>query len=741
MRLINCNFMESDDKINILIVDDLPEKLLVLESILEELGENVVKANSGAEALRLVLAHDFAVILLDVYMPGMNGFETAALIRQRRKSAHTPIIYITAFTDEMHTAQGYLMGAVDYILSPIVPEILRTKVRVFVDLYRMTQQVKRQADERVALAREQAARAAAEEATRRSTFLAEASKVLSSSLDYEATLRGLLRLSAPYLGDLTAITLVDERGRLRQTELAWSDPLCGACALAVPTPEGLHEDLVRAIRRVLESGQLEYRPDLTTGTSILSENRSSCDNSVPRGDAPQLGRVIAPQPNFDLSAVVLLPLLARERALGVLTLGMGPTGRRYSSSDLALAEDLAARAAIALDNARLYRNVQESDRHKNEFLSMLAHELRNPLAPIRNAIQLLRLDRSATVNAQAVHDMIDRQVHQLVRLVDDLLDLSRITRGKIHLKIETVDVAHVIARAVETSRPLLDARKHELTIELPSEPLRLRGDPVRLAQVVSNLLNNSAKYTEEGGRIRLGVERKNETIQVRVRDNGVGIPEDMLSSIFELFVQVDRSLDRSQGGLGIGLTLVHKLVEMHGGRVEAQSGGPNCGSEFIVHLPALPAEANDSTNADAPPYSLEEAPSSAGGGSRLRVLIVDDNTDAARSLGMLMEIRGHETRLCFDGYSGLTEAERFLPEVVLLDIGLPGLDGLEVARRLRAMNLSPRPLLIALTGYGQAEDVRRSKEAGFDHHLVKPADPQALTDLLASVQKSAECPV
>lgn len=741
MRLIDCNFMESDDKINILIVDDLPEKLLVLESILEELGENVVKANSGAEALRLVLAHDFAVILLDVYMPGMNGFETAALIRQRRKSAHTPIIYITAFTDEMHTAQGYSMGAVDYILSPIVPEILRTKVRVFVDLYRMTQQVKRQADERVALAREQAARAAAEEATRRSTFLAEASKVLSSSLDYEATLRDLLRLSAPYLGDLTAITLVDERGRLRQTELAWSDPLCGACALAVPTPEGLHEDLVRAIRRVLESGQLEYRPDLTTGTSILSEIRSSCDNSVPRGDAPQLGRVSAPQPNFDLSAVVLLPLLARERALGVLTLGMGPSGRRYSSSDLALAEDLAARAAIALDNARLYRNVQESDRHKNEFLSMLAHELRNPLAPIRNAIQLLRLDRSATVNAQAVHDMIDRQVHQLVRLVDDLLDLSRITRGKIHLKIETVDVANVIARAVETSRPLLDARKHELTVDLPFEPLRLRGDPVRLGQVVSNLLNNSAKYTEEGGRIRLGVERENETIRVRVRDNGVGIPEDMLLSIFELFTQVDRSLDRSQGGLGIGLTLVHKLVEMHGGRVEALSAGPNCGSEFIVHLPALPAEANDSTNADAPPYSLEEAPSSAAGGSRLRVLIVDDNADAARSLGMLMEIRGHETRLCFDGQAGLMEAEQFLPEVILLDIGLPGLDGLEVARRLRAMNLSPRPLLIALTGYGQAEDVRRSKEAGFDHHLVKPADPQALTDLLASVQKSAECPV
>jgi signal transduction histidine kinase/DNA-binding response OmpR family regulator len=706
--------MGAEEKINILIVDDLPEKLLVLESILEELGENVIKANSGPEALRLVLAHDFAVILLDVYMPGMSGFETAALIRQRRKSAHTPIIFITAFTDEMHTAQGYSMGAVDYILSPIVPEILRTKVRVFVDLYRMTQQVKRQADERVALAREQTARAAAEEATRRSTFLAEASKVLSSSLDYEATLRGLLRLSVPYLGDLTAITLADEKGRLRKTELAWNDPHRGPCALSVPTPEGLHEHLGVAIRRVLEAGLLEYRPDVPPGTPAL-----------PPLPASSLGSSDAPQPNFDLNALLLIPLRVHERVLGVLSLGMGPSGRRYSSSDLSLAEDLAARAAIALDNARLYHNVQEADRHKNEFLSMLAHELRNPLAPIRNAIQLLRLNGTAEPDTQKLHDMIDRQVHHLVRLVDDLLDLSRITRGKIHLKMETVDVAGVLARAVETSRPLLDARKHHLTIELPPQPLRVRGDSVRLTQIVGNLLNNAAKYTEEGGHIVLSAERQGDVIDLRVRDNGVGIPPDMLSSIFELFTQVDHSLDRSQGGLGIGLTLVHKLVELHGGRVEAFSDGPNRGSEFVVHLPALPVE----EAAPAPP--LNSTPNAAI--SRRRVLIVDDNADAARTLGMLMEVGGHETRLCFDGHAGLTEAEKFQPEVVLLDIGLPGMDGLEVARRLRALNLSPRPLLIALTGYGQADDVRRSMEAGFDHHLVKPADPHTLTGLLASV--------
>lgn len=722
--------MTAEEKINILIVDDLPEKLLVLESILEELGENVVKANSGVEALRLILTHDFAVILLDVYMPGMSGFETAALIRQRRKSAHTPIIFITAFTDEIHSAQGYSMGAVDYILSPVVPEILRTKVKVFVDLYRKTRQVCQQADERVALAREQAARAAAEEATRRSTFLAEASKVLSSSLDYEATLRRVLRLTVPYLGDLTAITLADEQGRPRHTELAWSDEKHGPCALSVPALEGLHERLAAAIRSVLDSGRPDSSSDLPPGIAALP------DRAVPAN-----GPVDAPQPNFDVRSYALIPLVARGRTLGVLTLGMGPSERRYNSPDLTLAEELAGHAAIALDNARLYRNIQEADRHKNEFLSMLAHELRNPLAPIRNAIQLLRMHGSKETDISLLHEMIDRQVHQLMRIVDDLLDLSRITRGKIQLKIECVDVAGVIARAVETSRPLIDSRRHKLTIVLPPEPLRVRGDPIRLAQALSNLLNNAAKYTEEGGRIDVSVERRDDTMILRVRDNGVGIPVDMLTSIFEMFKQVDRSLDRSQGGLGIGLTLVHKLVELHGGRVEAFSDGPNQGSELVMYLPIWLAEESPlvPNGAPYPSVSLTSVPSVVVP-SRRRVLIVDDNTDAAHSLSMLMEMGGHEVRLCYDGQTALAESETFLPEIVLLDIGLPGLDGLEVARRLRAMNLLPRPLLVALTGYGQADDVRRSHEAGFDHHLVKPADPQELTALLTSVRQPESCP-
>jgi signal transduction histidine kinase/DNA-binding response OmpR family regulator len=706
--------MSADEKINILIVDDLPDKLLVLESILEELGENLVKANSGAEALRLVLERDFAVILLDVYMPGMSGFETAGLIRQRRKSAHTPIIFITAFADEMHTAQGYSMGAVDYILSPVVPEILRTKVKVFVDLYRMTQQAKRQADERVALAREQTARAAAEEAMRRSTFLAEASKVLSSSLDTEATRRGLLRLVVPYIADMAGVALLTEAGSERKSEFAWLSPRdrqvhFGSLAGSPRTLSALERVLAGGPTEVLEGLALPY-PE-------------SNGDVEPDDDERRLRHAI------------LLPLQARGRTLGALMLGQGQSARLFSSVERALAEDLAARAAIALDNARLYRNVQEADRHKNEFLSMLSHELRNPLTPIRNAIQILQGHGSKEPEIASLYTMIDRQLRHLTRLVDDLLDLSRITRGKIHLKMESVAAADIVARAVEMSRPLIDSRKHELTVSLPPEPLYVRGDPVRLAQSIGNLLNNAAKYTEDGGRIDVRVESsEDDVVTFCVRDNGMGIPSDMLSSVFELFKQVDRSLDRSQGGLGIGLTLVNKLIGMHGGRVEAFSAGLNQGSEFVVQLPIWRGE-------ESPPVPDATHIPAVATSTRRRVLIVDDNTDAAHSLAMLMEVGGHEAHLCYDGHSALTEAQSFQPEVVLLDIGLPGLDGLEVARRLRAMNLSPRPMLVALTGYGQNDDVQRSREAGFDHHLVKPTDPQALIALLASTPKPESCPV
>jgi len=700
--------MDTDVPVNILVVDDLRDKLLALESILHAPGQTVVTAQSGHEALRRVLERDYAVILLDVHMPDMDGFETAGMIRKRKQSAHTPIIFITAYTDEMHTAQGYSMGAVDYIYSPVVPEILRTKVGVFVDLYRKTEQIRRQADERVALARAQAARAAAEEATRRSAFLAEAATVLASSLDHETTVRGFLRLVVPHLADLAGITLVNEPGHPWRSELAWMAPVAAAPGspgdvqtLSLTCPERPDDDLRAAQERVLASGKAEILPGLAVAYP-------------PHRPAGQL------------RSAVLLPLLARGRTLGALTLALGESGRLFTPADLGYAEDLAGRAAIAIDNARLYREVQDADRRKNEFLAMLAHELRNPLAPIRSAVHVLRLLGSADPQVRWAQDVIDRQVQQMVRLVDDLLDVSRITRGKITLQTEPVDLGAVVARAVETSRPLIDQREHQLTVSLPREPVRVEADATRLAQVLANLLNNAAKYTEKGGYIGLGATLEDGEAVVRVRDSGMGIPAEMLSSIFDLFTQVDRALDRSQGGLGIGLTLVRRLVEMHRGTVQAFSAGPGRGSEFVVRLPALP----DARPRPAACNGIVEA-RRASEGPPHRVLVVDDNVDGAESVALLLRLFGHEVRVAHDGLAALAAVEAFRPEVVLLDIGLPGMDGLEVARTLRQQPDLKDVLLVALTGYGREEDRRRTQEAGFDVHLVKPVHANDLPPLLA----------
>ncbi|MDB5351481.1 MAG: hypothetical protein JWN86_2728 [Planctomycetota bacterium] len=708
--------MDNEAKTNILIVDDLPEKILVFRTILECLGQNLVTALSGREALRHLLDREFAVILLDVNMPDMDGFETAAMIRNRRQTADTPIIFITAFSDEMHTAQGYSLGAVDYILTPVVPAILCTKVGVFVDLYNKTRQVEFQAEERIILAREQAARAAAEEATRRSAFLAEASTVLARSLDYESIPRGLARHAVPFLGDFCAVMLLDENGRDEgRTEMSWTEVDGGSRQEALMTgglPTRLLADLSR---RVMETGEAEVFSDI--------------DIPVPQnGEASEFwshvssGRTVPP---FELRSLVVVPLRARGRTLGTIAVGLRDGDRVYETADLALSEDLAGRAAIAIDNARLYRDIQENDRRKNEFLAMLAHELRNPLAPIRNAVEVLRMTALKEEDLQWANDVISRQVEQMVRLVDDLLDISRITGGKIQLRKETIDIALVVTRAVETSRPLIDGRKHQLLIALPSEPLLVEVDPVRFAQVIANLLNNAAKYTNAGGTIELDVARSGEEAVVQVRDDGIGISSEMLSHVFDLFTQVDRSLDRSQGGLGIGLTLVRRLVEKHGGSVEAQSDGINRGSRFIIRVPALAdvAPAARATN--------EARPRKIAGPSR-RILIVDDHPDVGRSLAKLLRLRGHEVRLAQDGAGALDEITQDEPEVVILDIGLPEMDGYQIAQAIRRRPGGESIVLIAVTGYGQDEDRRRSGEAGFDCHLVKPVDPDQLLSLLHS---------
>lgn len=697
------------DKVNILVVDDLPKNQLVMESVLAELDENVVTASSGAEALKLVLENEFAVILLDVNMPDLDGYETAALIRARKKSSHTPIIFITAYADEVHKVQGYALGAVDFILSPVVPEILRTKVRVFVDLFRMTQQAKRQAEEQVALAREQAARSVAEETVRRLNFLAEASKALASSLELESTVRELLRLVATQPGDLAIVTLFNEQGVVRNADSAWLDGLGRARYVSLMERGGLPEPFVLALKRIVASGGLDYLPDFESDPASQSKWGQLFDAAgVPPCWHKPRSRVI-------------LPLLARGRALGALSLAMQQPSRWRAPADLALIEDLAHRAAIAIDNAQLYRDIQEADRRKNEFLSMLAHELRNPMAPLLNGIEYLSRASQGAEDLSKIHNMMERQLHHLVRLVDDLLDISRITRDMIELQLEPVEAATIVSRAVEVSKPLVDSRMHELTVALPTEPIWINADAVRLAQVLSNLLNNAAKYTEKRGKIRLSVERDGGDVVFRVRDTGVGIPEDMLSSVFELFTQVKRTSDRSQGGLGIGLTLVRRLVEMHGGSVQAFSAGKNQGSEFVVRLPAV-ADSRRPAGPVAEPRAVKNG--------HHRVLVVDDNVDVTESTAMLLRHIGMDVRLAHDGVAALAVAHAFQPDIVLLDIGLPGMDGYEVARRLRQQGGAQSPLLVALSGYGQEEDRQRSLDAGFDHHLVKPATLNDLTALL-----------
>jgi PAS domain S-box-containing protein len=365
--------------------------------------------------------------------------------------------------------------------------------------------------------------------------------------------------------------------------------------------------------------------------------------------------------------------------------------------------------------------LREADRRKDEFLAMLAHELRNPLAPIANAVRILRAKGPPLPELQWAREVIDRQVQQMTRLVDDLLDVSRITRGKIALRKERVELTAVVGSAVESSRPLIEKWGHELTVTLPQEPIYLEADPTRIAQVLLNLLNNAAKYTEQGGRIALTAERDGGAVLLRVKDSGVGIPREMLPHVFEMFTQVDRSLERSQGGLGIGLTLVRNLVQLHGGTVWAHSDGPGKGSEFVVRMSV----------ARAP---QDRGPQTAGGPAaapaRTRILVVDDNRDSADSLAMLLRLTGHEVHVAHDGLEAVGGAEVFRPDVVLLDIGLPKLNGYEVARRIRRER-GDGVVLIALTGWGQEEDRARSKEAGFDHHLTKPVDLDALQELLA----------
>ncbi len=558
-----------EKKVNILLVDDQPARLLSYQTILEELNQNLITARSGIEALERLMKDDFALVLLDVSMPGMDGFETAAMIHDHPRFERTPIIFVTGVHDtEFDRLKGYKVGAVDYVSIPIVPEILRSKVAVLVELH------------------------------------------------------------------------------LQRIEL-----------------QELNEHLSRA------------------NTALQAE---------------------------------------KTRELEALNRDLQAANAELAQANLALQGEIGERrrAEIAL---------KEADRRKDEFLAILAHELRNPLAPIRNAVEIMARVSVEHPQINWSREVIDRQSTHLTRLVDDLLDISRITRGVIKLAKEPVNVGTLVARAVETLQPLIAEYGHGLTIDCPDDSLVVVGDVTRLTQVLGNLLNNAVKYTNPGGRIELTVHRSGDWVEMCVRDDGIGIPEDSLPKLFHLFSRLKGSEDRTAGGLGIGLALVRTLVEMHDGSVTVASGGTNRGSVFTVRLPLAQA---GTVSHMRPEESVTRA-------TPRRILIADDNQDALDTLALLLQVDGHEVFKAIDGAAALRAANQWRPDLVFLDIGMPVLDGYATARSLRAEVWGRGLPLIALSGWGQREDMARSREAGFDLHLVKPVSADAIAKVLSDFPAAA----
>jgi signal transduction histidine kinase/ActR/RegA family two-component response regulator len=429
----------------------------------------------------------------------------------------------------------------------------------------------------------------------------------------------------------------------------------------------------------------------------------------------------------EVRAIHCTPLVARSGTIvGVLTTYFReprkPTDRESHMADLC-----ARQAADFIENVRLYQALREADRRKDEFLAVLAHELRNPLAPISNSLHLLRMTDDVSLAAERIHQIMEQHVDHLIRLVDDLLEVSRITRGRIELRRETVELAAVVRSAVDASRSLIDAAGHQLALTLPAEPVLLDADPVRLAQVISNLLNNAAKYTDRGGQIWLSARVEDRQAVISVRDTGVGIPPAMLPHVFEMFAQVDRTLHRAQGGLGIGLALARSLVQMHGGEILVRSGGAGQGSEFVVRLPRL-SEAERKVSLPPPRESQFARPLPARS-----IVVVDDERSGALVLGELLVKMGQHVQTAHDAETALAIAEAARPDVIVSDIGMPNVDGYELARRVRQHPLLRGVALVALTGYGQDIDRQRARDAGFDHHLVKPASFEALHALLAAL--------
>ena len=529
-------------------------------------------------------------------------------------------------------------------------------------------------------------------------LLWQAAVVLLQADDPDTLLRNVFAKIGPHLGlDVYFNYMVDESGE----------------TLHLVSSAGIADDIRDQISHIPASQTI-------CGTAIR-EQESVVVAAISESDAPntQLARLLG------LRCYVCNPLVVGGTLRGTLAFA-SRTKDELTPDELEFVQTLTRYITVAYERLRLIQQLQESDRRKDEFLATLAHELRNPLAPLRSGLQVMRLARDNAEVVEQTHSIMERQLEGMIRLVDDLLDVSRISRGKVELRTQRLPLDQVVQSALETCEPMIRQYGHKLSVRQTDEPLWVQADKTRLAQALSNLLRNAVQYTNEGGQIWLAVERRGDQATISVKDTGIGIPPEMLGKIFNMFTQVDRSMEQASGGLGIGLTLVKQLVELHGGTVEAFSHGYGKGSEFIIHLPIVQPEASEERALE---NNQQQRP-----GKRYQILVADDNADAVGTLAMMLELMGHEVRTAGDGQAAVELAEAFAPDLILMDIGMPNLNGYEAARRIRSQPRDKRAILVALTGWGQEEDRRRSKEAGFDFHIIKPVEPATLEKLLAELE-------
>lgn len=676
-------YAPADCRINILIVDDEPKNLTVLETILSDPNYRLVRAENADQALLALVEEEFALIILDIRMPEMSGLELAQLIKQRKKTSAVPIIFLTAYLrEDEHVLIGYETGAVDYLHKPVNAAILRSKVAVFAELHRKNRAI---ADANRALQDEIAERRRIEEEIR----------LLNSELEtrVQARTTEIIEVNAALRESEQLLRLSQQAGKVG----LWDWDLATERGIWTEAARNIFQSPLKSNEVSTAEWLAHVHPDDRPRLLIASETAKTT------GHYHEEFRIISAG--------------AESRwveAIGAIEYdGTSALRMRGSVRDIT-------------ERKRMELRLIETDRRKDEFLAMLGHELRNPLAAIRNAISIMDRSDAGQECLDLSREVLDRQTEQLTHLVNDLLDVSRITSGKIQLQQECFELSRAILQAVETNRPLIDQRGHQLNLSLASEPIFVMGDPVRLAQAVGNLLNNAAKYTDPGGQIAISLEHlpaSNQAV-IRVRDNGRGLDANSLENLFELFYQVDRNLDRSDGGLGVGLSLVHRLVEMHGGSIVAKSAGSGQGSEFMITLSCVPHPPVPTPI--APPASNEVR-------TELTILVVDDNADSAKSMGMLLELMGHRTLLAFDGHAALQMVIQQRPAAILLDIGLPGLDGYQVCRELRKQGFLDT-LVIAMTGYGLEADRERTAAAGFNEHLVKPVTLPILQQILNNYQ-------